>query len=92
MEQFLPPATLRSGWSTSIPVSMTATSTFTFPEPFPETVPLRGPSMRLMPVGVTCAATATRRSATTERTFGFRASEAAACSEASNEKPRRACS
>ena len=81
VEQFFAAAvwTLRSGWSRSTPVSMTATSTFTRVSILLiAAVWLSSASTRLIPVGSVCASMLTGRSGLTETTRGSTARRLAA--------------
>jgi hypothetical protein len=64
-----------------MPVSMMATSTFTSPEPLPDTVLDSSPSIRLMPVGSDCAWIRRVRSGTTAATPGSALSAATLAGE-----------
>lgn len=55
--QLVPLRAFRSGWSRSIPVSITAMSTLTSPLPLPDCALDSSPSIRLIPVGSVWALT-----------------------------------
>jgi len=66
--QLTPPATLRSRCFGSMPVSMIAMSTSTWPLASPEIAELRSASTRSMPGGRVCAVRLNRRSGVTDAT------------------------
>ena len=84
-----PPTTLRSDLSSPIPVSRTATFTFTVPEPSPDCVLLESASIRSMPVG--SSSTEMSPSSAMNATRGFIRSFATAASGSRTAKPFSAC-